>query len=188
MDSACTHSVSARPSRCGPALTPHRSAPMPARVFVVGAESLNAVLHDAAARCVPPKRSRHAVHHCFVLAIRRTLSHNRDEFENGMWRQRASDARAVADVEAGGERCARSASQTQTPRRRLVRFEAVKFRAAWQTRFSTRTSARDAVRRRGAMEARRGTYVKCRAYEVKKPAIRCCAGCAPIRFSCTLRT
>ena len=188
MNSACTHSVSARPSRCGSALTPHRSAPMPARVFVVCAESLNAVLHDAAARCVPPKRSRHAVHHCFVLAIRRTLSHNRDEFENGMWRQRASDARTAADVEAGGERCARSASQTQTPRRRLVRFEAVKFRAAWQTRFSTRTSARDAVRRRGAMEARRGTYVKCRAYEVKKPAIRCCAGCAPIRFSCTLRT
>lgn len=170
------------------ALAPHRSAPMPARVFVAGAESLNAVLQDAPARCVPPKRSSHAPHHCIVLAIRRTLSHNRDEFENGMWRQCASDARALPDSEAGGERCARSASQTQTPRRRLVRFEAMKFRAAPQARFSNRSSARDAVPRRGAMEARRGRYVKCRAYEVKKPAIRCCAGCAPIRFSCTLRT
>jgi len=170
------------------AIVSHRSAPMPARVFVADLESLNADLHDASALRVPPKRSAHAAHRCFVLAIRRTVSHNRDEFENGMWRWRASDAQALPDQEEGGARRAQCESESQTPRRELVRFEATKFRAARQACFPDRSSARGAVPRCGAMEARHGAYVKCRAYEVKKPAIRCCAGCAPIRFSCTLRT
>ena len=183
------HSISVQVLRMtDAAIAAHRSAPMPARVFVADLESLNADLHAASAPRIPPKRSAHAAHHCIVLAIRRTLSHNRDEFENGMWRQRSRAARALPDSEAGSERCTQRAVQTQTPRRRLVRFEAITFHAARQARFPDRSSARDAVRRRGAMEARRGAYVKCRAYEVKKPAIRCCAGCAPIRFSCTLRT
>jgi len=170
------------------AIASHRSAPMPARVFVADADVLNADLHAAVALRVPPKRSAHAAHRCFVLAIRRTVSHNRDEFENGMWRWRASDAQALPDPEAGGARRVQCESESQTPRRRLVRFEAIKFCAARQARFPDWSSARDAVRRCGALEARHGAYVKCRAYEVKKPAIRCCAGCAPIRFSCTLRT
>ena len=170
------------------AIASHRSAPMPARVFVADLESLNADLHAASAPRIPPKRSAHAAHRCFVLAIRRTVSHNRDEFENGMWRWRASDAQALPDQEEGGARRVQCESESQTARRRLVRFEAVKFCATRQARFPDRSSARDAMRRRGALEARRSAYVKCRAYEVKKPAIRCCAGCAPIRFSCTLRT
>jgi len=170
------------------AIAAHRSEPMPARVFVADLESLNADLHAAVALRVPPKRSAHAAHRCFVLAIRRTVSHNRDEFENGMWRWHASDAQALPDQEEGGARRVQCESESQTPRRRLVRFEAIKFCAARQARFPDRSSARDAVRRCGAMEAQCGAYVKCRAYEVKKPAIRCCAGCAPIRFSCTLRT
>lgn len=81
------------------AIASHRSAPMPARVFVADADVLNADLHAASALRVPLKRSAHAVHRCFVLAIRRTVSHNRDEFENGMWRRRASDAQALPDQE-----------------------------------------------------------------------------------------
>ena len=76
------------------AIASHRSAPMPARVFVADADVLNADLHAAGAPCLPPERSAHAAHRCFVLAIRRTVSHNRDEFENGMWMARKRCASA----------------------------------------------------------------------------------------------
>jgi hypothetical protein len=75
---------------------------MPARVSGCLTIRLTAIYITPSTRCATAERSVHAVHRCIVLAIRRTLSHNRDEFENGMWRRRARKAQALSDSEAGG--------------------------------------------------------------------------------------
>ncbi len=72
------------------------------------------------ARCLTPiyiqphhrltraRRRRAAAHRCILLAIPRTLSHNRDEFKNSEQRQRAGDAPALSVSEAGDDDAAAS--------------------------------------------------------------------------------
>jgi hypothetical protein len=45
-----------------------------------------------------------AAHRCIPLAIRRTLSHNRDEIKNSEQLRRAGDAQALSDSENGGRK------------------------------------------------------------------------------------
>jgi hypothetical protein len=83
-----------------------------------------------------------------VLAIRRTLSHNRDELKNSEQRRRASDAQALSHSTTGEADFAPALPASQTPRRHKARFEALLFRAAPTPPFRTRLSAHIAPRRR----------------------------------------
>lgn len=109
------------------------------------------------------KRARVAAHRSIPLAIRRTLSHNRDEFKNSEQRRRACDAQALSNSEDGGAERAAMAVTSQTPRRQLTRFEARFFCAARQARFRTRLSAHIAPRCRKRASANGHAYVKWRA-------------------------
>ena len=73
------------------------------------------------------------------------------------------------------------------PRRHKARFEAEIFRAAPAARFRTRLSAHIANAASQAGRWNRRAYVSWRAFVEKKARDISRAGCAPTRFSCTLR-
>jgi hypothetical protein len=102
----------------------------------------NAALHASRRVFDAPQRRRAAAHRSIPLAIRGTLSHNRDEFKNSKQRQRAGDAQALSNSKAGGGNDAAMMATSQTPSRQLARFEARFFRTARSTHFRTRWSAR----------------------------------------------
>jgi hypothetical protein len=70
------------------------------------------------------KRRSDAAHRSILLAIRRTLSHNRDEIKNSEQRRRRCNAQALSNLEVGGADCAPAMMMSQNPRRNKARFEA----------------------------------------------------------------
>lgn len=175
MHSLRINSVSPRSStrpRCPPSLdlpltAARQSAPMPTRVFFMhpaaATRCLAAIVSAAIGRRARRKPSVHAAYRCIVLANRRTVSHNRDEFENGSRRQRAGEARTLPDSAAGRAQRTAVRSRSQTPRRQLTRFDATTSGAMRQMRFPTRARARRAVRRNRSITAMRSVYVNWRA-------------------------
>ncbi|NGZ86705.1 hypothetical protein [Duganella aceris] len=109
------------------------------------------------------KRRRAAARRSIVLANRRTLSHNRDEFKNSEQRQRASDAAALSDSEAGRAVRAAAMATSKKPRRHKARFDARIFRATRAASFRTRLSAHIANAASQASRWKRRAYVSWRA-------------------------
>jgi len=81
----------------------------------------------------------------------------------------------------------RACRHRNKPRRHKARFEARFFRAAPAARFRTRSSAHIANAASQAGRWNRRGYVSWRAFVEKKARDIYRAGCAPTRFSCTLR-
>lgn len=124
-------------------------------------------------------RGRATARRSIPLAIRRTLSHNRDEFKNSEQRRRACDTQALSNSEDGGEERAAMPATSQTPKRQLTRFEARFFWRGAASAFSN--SIERAHRTTMSQASKREVPRVCEMASIRRKK-------ADEYFSCRLRT